>query len=120
MVKNLPASAADTSSIPGSGRFPGGGNGMCVYACLCVCVCVCVWAHIYMYIFCSNFNLIKCALLSKVGHFLFRKILTKLKLILLEQRIIKPTRNLIYSLIKHFKDLWKKKYKKAKNHNRIY
>ena len=94
-------------------------------ACVCMhaCVCVCVWGHIYIYIyiyFVQLFNLIKCALLSKVGHFLFRKILTKLKLFLLEQRIIKPTRDLIYSLIKHFKDLWKKKYKKAKNHNRIY
>ena len=27
MVKNLPANAGDTGSIPGSGRFPGGGNG---------------------------------------------------------------------------------------------
>ena len=30
MVKNLPANAGDTrdaSSIPGSGRFPGGGHG---------------------------------------------------------------------------------------------
>ena len=27
MVKNPPVSAGDTSSIPGSGRVPGGGNG---------------------------------------------------------------------------------------------
>ena len=27
MVKNLPANAADAGSIPGTGRFPGGGNG---------------------------------------------------------------------------------------------
>ena len=27
MIKNLPADAGDTSSIPGSGRAPGGGNG---------------------------------------------------------------------------------------------
>ena len=27
MVKNLPANAGDTGSIPGSGRSPGGGNG---------------------------------------------------------------------------------------------
>ena len=27
VVKNLPASAGDAGSIPGSGRFPGGGNG---------------------------------------------------------------------------------------------
>ena len=27
MVKNLPADAGDVGSIPGSGRFPGGGNG---------------------------------------------------------------------------------------------
>ena len=27
MVKNLPANAGDTSSIPGSGRFPEEGNG---------------------------------------------------------------------------------------------
>ena len=27
MVKNLPASAGDTGSIPGSGRSPGGRNG---------------------------------------------------------------------------------------------
>ena len=26
MVKNLPANAGDTGSIPGSGRSPGGGN----------------------------------------------------------------------------------------------
>ena len=26
-VKNLPANAGDTSSIPGSGRSPGGGHG---------------------------------------------------------------------------------------------
>ena len=38
MVKNLPANAGDTrdvSSIPGSGRFPGGGNGNPLqYSCL--------------------------------------------------------------------------------------
>ena len=27
MVKNPPASAGDTGSIPGSGRYPGGGHG---------------------------------------------------------------------------------------------
>ena len=27
MVKNPPANAGDTGSIPGSGRSPGGGNG---------------------------------------------------------------------------------------------
>ena len=27
MVKNLPANAGDTGSIPGSGRSPGDGNG---------------------------------------------------------------------------------------------
>ena len=27
VVKNLPANAGNLSSIPGSGRFPGGGNG---------------------------------------------------------------------------------------------
>ena len=27
MVKNLPANAGDTGSVPGSGRFPGEGNG---------------------------------------------------------------------------------------------
>jgi len=27
VVKNLPAIAGDMGSIPGSGRFPGGGNG---------------------------------------------------------------------------------------------
>ena len=27
VVKNLPASAGDAGSIPGSGRSPGGGNG---------------------------------------------------------------------------------------------
>ena len=27
VVKNPPAHAGDTGSIPGSGRFPGGGNG---------------------------------------------------------------------------------------------
>ena len=38
MVKNLPANAGDirdTCSIPGSGRFPGGGNGNPLqYSCL--------------------------------------------------------------------------------------
>ena len=34
-VKNLPASAADTGSIPGSGRSPGEGNGNPLqYSCL--------------------------------------------------------------------------------------
>ena len=27
MVKNLPAKAEDVGSIPGSGKFPGGGHG---------------------------------------------------------------------------------------------
>ena len=35
VVKNLPAKAGDTGSIPGSGRFPGGGNGSPLqYSCL--------------------------------------------------------------------------------------
>ena len=35
VVKNLPANAEDTSSIPGSGRFPGEGNGNPLqYSCL--------------------------------------------------------------------------------------
>ena len=35
VVKNLPANAGDTSSIPGSGRSPGEGNGSLLeYACL--------------------------------------------------------------------------------------
>ena len=35
MVKNLSANAGDTSSIPGSGRFPGEGNGNPLeYSCL--------------------------------------------------------------------------------------
>ena len=35
MVKNLPASAGDVGSIPGLGRFPGGGNGKPLqYSCL--------------------------------------------------------------------------------------
>ena len=35
MVKNLPASAGDSGSIPGSGRSPGGGNGNPLqYSCL--------------------------------------------------------------------------------------
>ena len=35
MVKNLPASAGDTGSIPGSGRSPGEGNGnLLQYSCL--------------------------------------------------------------------------------------
>ena len=35
MVKNPPANAGDTSSIPGSGRFPGEGNGNPLqYSCL--------------------------------------------------------------------------------------
>ena len=35
MVKNLPANAGDVSSIPGSGRSPGGGNGNPLqYSCL--------------------------------------------------------------------------------------
>ena len=34
-VKNPPANAGDTSSIPGSGRAPGGGNGNPLqYSCL--------------------------------------------------------------------------------------
>ena len=34
-VKNLPANAGDTSSIPGSGRSSGGRNGNpCQYSCL--------------------------------------------------------------------------------------
>ena len=35
VVKNLPDNAGDLSSIPGSGRSPGGGNGKPLqYACL--------------------------------------------------------------------------------------
>ena len=35
MVKNLPANAKDTGSIPGLGRSPGEGNGNpCQYSCL--------------------------------------------------------------------------------------
>lgn len=35
MVKNLPANARDVSSIPGLGRFTGGGNGnLLQYSCL--------------------------------------------------------------------------------------
>ena len=35
MVKNPPANAGDTGSIPGSGRFPGEGNGnLLQYSCL--------------------------------------------------------------------------------------
>jgi len=35
VVKNLPASAGDPSSIPGLGRSPGGGNGNPLqYSCL--------------------------------------------------------------------------------------
>ena len=35
MVKNLPANAGDLGSIPGSGRFPGEGNGYPLqYSCL--------------------------------------------------------------------------------------
>ena len=35
VVKNLPADAGDISSIPGSGRFPGEGNGNSLqYSCL--------------------------------------------------------------------------------------
>ena len=35
MVKNLPASAGDVGSIPGSGRSPGEGNGYSLwYSCL--------------------------------------------------------------------------------------
>ena len=35
MVKNLPANAGDTDSIPGPGRFPGEGNSnLLQYSCL--------------------------------------------------------------------------------------
>ena len=35
MVKNLPANAGDSGSIPGSGRCPGEGNGnLLQYSCL--------------------------------------------------------------------------------------
>ena len=35
MIKNPPAKAGDTGSIPGSGRFPGGGHGNPLqYSCL--------------------------------------------------------------------------------------
>ena len=35
MVKNPPANAGDVGSIPGSGRFPGGGNDIPLqYSCL--------------------------------------------------------------------------------------
>ena len=35
VVKNLPANAGDTGSIPGSGRFPGKGDGNPLqYSCL--------------------------------------------------------------------------------------
>ena len=35
MVKNLPANEGGVGSIPGSGRFPGGGNGnLLQYSCL--------------------------------------------------------------------------------------
>ena len=35
LVKNLPANAGDTGSIPGLGGFPGGGNGnLLQYSCL--------------------------------------------------------------------------------------
>ena len=35
MVENLSANAGDMGSIPGSGRFPGGGNGnLLQYSCL--------------------------------------------------------------------------------------
>ena len=35
MVKNLPANAEDTGSVPVSGRYPGGGNGNPLqYSCL--------------------------------------------------------------------------------------
>ena len=35
MVKNLPVKAGDTGLIPGSGRYPGGGNGNPLqYSCL--------------------------------------------------------------------------------------
>ena len=35
VVKNIPANAGDTGSIPGSGRFPGEGNGNPLqYSCL--------------------------------------------------------------------------------------
>ena len=34
-VKNLPANSGNTDSIPGSGRMPGGGNGIPLqYSCL--------------------------------------------------------------------------------------
>ena len=33
VVKNLPASAGDTDSIPGSGRWPGGGHGNWLQCC---------------------------------------------------------------------------------------
>ena len=33
IVKNQPANAGDTDSIPGSGRSPGGGNGKSLYFC---------------------------------------------------------------------------------------
>ena len=35
MVKSLPINAGDTGLIPGSGRFPGGGNG---YPLQCSCL----------------------------------------------------------------------------------
>ena len=35
VVKNTPANAGDTSSVPGLGRFPGGGHGNPLqYSCL--------------------------------------------------------------------------------------
>ena len=35
MVKNPPANAGDVGGLPGSGRFPGGGNGnLLQYSCL--------------------------------------------------------------------------------------
>ena len=35
MIKNPPANAGDAGSVPGSGRFPGGGNGNPLqYSCL--------------------------------------------------------------------------------------
>ena len=34
VVKIPPANAGDTASIPGSGRFPGEGNGNPLYSCL--------------------------------------------------------------------------------------
>ena len=35
MVKNPPADAGDVGSVPGLGRFPGGGNGNSLqYSCL--------------------------------------------------------------------------------------